>query len=584
VLILTLACHTDTPQTSRPAGETASVSDSDDTDTDTTDTDTTDTDDTDTEPVGPFGENLLLDGDFEDEDFGAWTLADDVTCSRLSALEDGTLPASGAQFLYGGTRSLEDCRVHQTVDLAAAGFSLSAIDAGGIAIEGEVWLGSLMGDGAMDDHIWLTVSFLDGDGATISRLATRASTTPTWQLRTLDGLVPPDTRALYVELQGIWRLGSSNETHADAARIWLTPASPVDPGILKQPMLQDYRPDAMTILWETDSNRAVHAVNYGVSGEALSQTAADILTRRISDGHYLHIAELTDLTGQTAYDYTVSSGATTSTPHTFTTAPDSTTPVRITWLGDNHQASDTFSTHVAHMSARDPDLFIAVGDLVNYGEGLEEPGELVEWNDYWFAPLETEDFSARVPVLFARGNHEKHHEMGYAYSALPGNGAWYAFDYGAAHIIVLDSQAGLAEAQRVFVEEALFSAEAQAAKWLIVTFHMAPYSNATKVGSNGDGIAELRENWVPQFEEAGVDLVVNAHFHSYQRGDQEGVVYTIVGGGGGSMDTQLEAVWSLFDVYQHTFHYAVMDLSGDTLSWSVYDLDDALIDSFTLTK
>ena len=101
---------------------------------------------------------------------------------------------------------------------------------------------------------------------------------------------------------------------ADDASLVLTPApapAPV-PTITKLPMLQDFRRDAMTLLWETDANLANHSVEWGPSGGLLSNVVTRVETTQVDATHFVHKATLTGLSTQTAYDYRVVSGPTAS--------------------------------------------------------------------------------------------------------------------------------------------------------------------------------------------------------------------------------------------------------------------------------
>ena len=538
------------------------------------------------EPAAPWGEDLVFDGGFEEEGLPAWTLSSaEDTCLRADAdTVPGLDPAEGETYLRGNTRESLDCRVIQELSLAELGFPLTKVDSGQVGLFGEVWLGALSADGAFDDQAWLQVHFLDVDGAELTSLRSRAGATELWNLRGISGLVPPGTRTLQVEFVGIWRQSGGNDARVDALSLWLEQVEQGAPGILKQPMLQDTRTHTMRLLWETDDNLVENGVDFGLQGEALDRTVRPLETRQVAEGHFVHVAELPGLEPGTTYDYRVWSGETASLTWSFRTAPEADAPVTLAWTGDNHLGWEVFSQLAGLMAARGPDLHISAGDIANYGPDLTEEGELKEWDDAWFAPLETDGFSSQVPTMIARGNHEKHYEMGYAYTALPGNGAWYAFRYGPVAVLVLDSQTQHLADQTRFIEETLASEEFTSAAWRVVTFHIGPYSNATKSGTNGDGHADIRNNWVPLFEQGGVDLVVNAHFHSYQSGEHNGVTYAVVGGGGALFDTSLQDVWDFLDVYTHEYHYVLMEADQDTLTWTAYDLEDEPFDTWQLTR
>jgi 3',5'-cyclic AMP phosphodiesterase CpdA len=78
--------------------------------------------------------------------------------------------------------------------------------------------------------------------------------------------------------------------------------------------------------------------------------------------------------------------------------------------------------------------------------------------------------------------------------------------------------------QTEWLEATLAAADA---RWLIVTMHHPAYS----VGYHGS-TQEIQDEWVPLFEEYGVDLVLAGHDHDYQRTSPINDVTYIVSGGG----------------------------------------------------
>lgn len=118
-------------------------------------------------------------------------------------------------------------------------------------------------------------------------------------------------------------------------------------------------------------------------------------------------------------------------------------------------------------------MICVAGDMVNSGNSIDE------WNDYWFKPLETLNAAQTTPVIYARGNHDGEHALAYAYSALPGNEAWFAFDYGNSRFIFLDSEVSTStEIQQYnWLQSELSRPETQRAAFRIVCFHRPPYVN-----------------------------------------------------------------------------------------------------------
>jgi hypothetical protein len=94
----------------------------------------------------------------------------------------------------------------------------------------------------------------------------------------------------------------------------------------------------------------------------------------------------------------------------------------------------------------------------------------------------------------------------------------------------------------------------------------------------------VRNDWVPLFQQYHVDLVINGHAHNYNRGVTNGVVYLVVGGGGGALDTERVAYWPLFTVEYSLYHYGLMAVAGPMLSWEVFSNTGLKLDSLTLSS
>lgn len=352
---------------------------------------------------------------------------------------------------------------------------------------------------------------------------------------------------------------------------------PREPVITKLPMLQDYRTDAMTLLWETDYDSPAHAVDWGKS-DTSEHTSTEVITTRIDASHFVHVATIRPLETETRYLYRVRSGATSSPVFSFRSGPRRATPVRTAWFADE-QGYAIFRRQVPHIAARRPDLVLVSGDLLPSG------GSLADWQDYWFGSLEVAHLAQNVPVLFSRGNHDGEHPYAYTYSALPGNESWYAFTYGNVRFIFLNSNLPTSSTpqQLDWLKAELASRDARTAQFRVVSFHMPPYTDLWD-SPNYSGEAWIRSDWVPLFEQHKVDVVVNGHTHAYLRGERNGVMYLIVGGAGNVLDTVRSADWGIFDVIASIHHYGLVEVDRNTLVWTTYDVNDAFFDSFTLAS
>ena len=521
-----------------------------------------------------FGQPLQVNGGFESY-LTNWQVIAGHPVTLTSSDGKGA-PYADSRFLYGGFSPGDDMIVRQDIDLLAAGFTESDLDEGA-AVDAEARLRNAYGTWTFDDQAYFRVACLDAGNQESASVRSMVAANSAWVQRTLSGILPPGTRKLRVEIVGNHRRDADNDSMADAVvvRVQRVPAL-VSPRITKLPMLQDYRQDAMTLLWETDGNLASHAVDWGRSN-ITENTLSQIESVQIDATHFVQRAALTGLSPETRYVYRVRSDSTSSATYTFRTAPFHDTPFAVAWWGDSQVGPTVLQQLIPSMLARGVDWMGVAGDMVSSG------GSLYDWQTYWFGALEYRNIAQTHPALFARGNHDGEHPYSYAYSALPGNGSWYAFDYGNSRFIFLDTEAstGVSPEQYSWLVNELARPETQSAAFRVVCFHKLPYANLWN-GGGYTGEGWVRDDWVPLFQQYHVDAVINGHTHAYDRGVTNGVTYLVVGGGGGELDTERVAFWPLFTVEYSRYHYGLMQVSGHTLAWNAFDNSDQLLDSFTL--
>lgn len=527
-------------------------------------------------PNPAFGQPLQLNGGFESL-LDHWQVIGGNPATLTSAQGKG-VPFADSRFLYGGWSANSDLVVRQDIDLQAAGFTAVDLD-GGAAVDAEAWLRNANSPGSFDDQVYFRVGCLDAAGQELASVRSMVAGNNAWTRRTAAGLIPPGTRRLRVEIVGRHRRDADNDSMADELGVRLQRAWPlVTPQITKLPLLQDYRQDAMTLLWETDGNLALHAVDWGRSN-VLEHTLTQVETLMIDTSHFVHRATLTGLSPETHYVYRVRSGTAVSPAFTFRTAPRRDTPFSVAWWGDSQENPGVFQQLIGSMAAKGVDWLGVAGDLASNGNSL------ADWQNYWFKPLEFQNLGQTRPALFARGNHDGEYPFSYAYSALPGNEAWFAFDYGNSRFIFLDTEAstGSVPEQYAWLTHELARPETQNAAFRVVCFHKLPYANLWN-GGGYTGETWVRNDWAPLFEQYHVDLVINGHAHNYNRGVTNGVVYLVVGGGGGALDTERVAYWPLFTVEYSLYHYGLMSVAGPMLSWEVFSNTGLKLDSLTLSS
>ena len=131
------------------------------------------------------------------------------------------------------------------------------------------------------------------------------------------------------------------------------------------------------------------------------------------------------------------------------------------------------------------------------------------------------DYKFDIPYMASSGNHEP--SVAYAnyltgdinYAAFDEAGCYYSYDVDYAHFVVLNTNT-IDDAQINWLKEDL--EEARNAKWKVVMMHISPYSTGdhcqSKSSTPHDSIVE---KFTPIFSEYHVDLVLQAHDHTYNK-------------------------------------------------------------------
>lgn len=325
--------------------------------------------------------------------------------------------------------------------------------------------------------------------------------------------------------------------------------------LVKLPYLQWPTPDSMIVMWETSAEAAgqvrcwqterVHATGTG-------QLRTLDSTCRVFDEpaapRRIHRVELTGLQPETLYHYQVLSRddrgeACQSQVYPLKTAPGKDTPFSFAVTSETGgTCSDDYNLEIfAQLRALRPDLLLVAGDAVCHGS------EYADWERFFFGPAA--GLLPSTPFFLVPGNHEENAPWLYRFTACPPPGNYYAFFYGNAHFIGLDSTA-MVEYQgrqpRIITRDGGFAPgapqreflagqlRASRATWKIVFFHYPPYV------SSDYQVDEMRV-LCPLLEECGVDLVFNSHAILYERSHplrngqldlERGVTYVVAGGAG----------------------------------------------------
>src|SRR5262245_1014634 len=197
------------------------------------------------------------------------------------------------------------------------------------------------------------------------------------------------------------------------------------------------------------------------------------------------------------------------------------------------------------------------------------------------------------------GNHDEQYNQGKSFADVfvnPPNATnpsdhepYYTFAYDNAHFIMLcnSRSASPSSAQYIWLQNDL-AATNQFCKFVV--FHEPAYSS-DKDNKLKDK-ADIVQNFVPLFEQYGVDVVLNGHWHDYERmkpllGGQVssieagGVVYVVTGGGGAGLVGVSGPPWNQRTAAKAAlYHLLLLDVSGCSLRMRAVKAASGASDTF----
>jgi glucose/arabinose dehydrogenase len=187
---------------------------------------------------------------------------------------------------------------------------------------------------------------------------------------------------------------------------------------------------------------------------------------------------------------------------------------------------------------------------------------------------------------------------------------FYSFDYQNVHFLAISTEDSYEKGsmQYRFVQNDLKNADSSNnTDWIVVFYHRIAYTSPGMVGSLGD----FRDTYHPLFDKYGVDIVLQAHTHNYQRSfpisyntgnssnpivtehaisnynDPKGQIFVIVGTGGSKVVHNLTGTPSEFTAKQfHGYGFLNLDFTQNrtTLVGEFHDNDNSIKDRFSITK
>ena len=366
--------------------------------------------------------------------------------------------------------------------------------------------------------------------------------------------------------------------------------------LVRHPYLQQVTSSGAVVVWATREPGPA-SVRYGRPGGS-TQTAVAVTTRYdasdtgLTFDLYHHEAPLFGLASDAEYVYDPFMGGqdVTSGSDRFRTAPvPGTGSVRFIAFGDSGTGSTQQRDLAARMTADDFDIALHTGDIAYGSSNGTGDGSHATLTNWFFGIYR--DWLRRVPMFPSPGNHDSRASTGdgvhYLESfVLPDHNGerYYSFDYGPVHFVALDTEYSFQDSTRRARQIEWLDADLAATTrpWKVAYFHRSPYSAG---GEHGSDLA-VREIFAPVFERHGVQLVLSAHEHTYERthplplGDPRGVTYVVTGGGGAPLYPSGTKSWTAASA--SVWHYVRAEATDCELAIEAVRIDGAVFDSVTL--
>ena len=298
--------------------------------------------------------------------------------------------------------------------------------------------------------------------------------------------------------------------------------------VTRGPYLQQQTDNSIIVRWRTDI-ATDSVVRYGTDSATLGFSASGSVNTTE------HTVLVNGLADATQYFYSVGDNSTTlagDASYHFSTSPVPGTAAntRVWVIGDSGTANsdaqavrDAYKTWSASQAGN---FMLMLGDNA-YNDGTDAEYQNAVFDIY-------PELLRQLPVWSTLGNHDGHSadsatQSGPYYDIFnfptaaeagglaSGTEAYYAFDYGNTHFVVLDSY----ESDRSVNGNMLQWLESDLATndkpWLIAFFHHPPYTKGSHNSDTEGQLIDMRQNALPILEAWGVDLVMAGHSHTYER-------------------------------------------------------------------
>ncbi|MCE5325033.1 MAG: metallophosphoesterase [Planctomycetaceae bacterium] len=358
-----------------------------------------------------------------------------------------------------------------------------------------------------------------------------------------------------------------------APRLEILPPAAV--AIQSGPVLGHVGADYFTVTCRTNIPAEVTA-EAGVGKERCKAT---------SSRGYIHRLKVPLPPGIIKFQYTVTArvGAASATAGPFEVTVPGRNPegFRFVIAGDSRSNPGGWKNVAAASLKSAPEVFFFTGDTVSSGP-LDEL-----WDSEFFAPAK--ELFATVPLYSVIGNHEDHAPIYAEMIYSPGGDGrsmnWSQTIGGALFIGIDGAEDWKAGSKNIQWLQGVLDASKE--KFVFFLTHYPAWSS----GPHGRGeqpAFECRDVIMPLLAKYKVQAMVAGHDHDYERSEppaDKGVMCIVAGGAGAPLYKKSGRA-AAGNPYSKLFiagslHYCVFDLTGETCTMKVYDLQGKLLDEKT---
>ncbi len=329
----------------------------------------------------------------------------------------------------------------------------------------------------------------------------------------------------------------------------------------------------MDVVWQLDITEN-STIQWGNNDQYLLGSA----TTTEYDTNHMHRFSMSNLTPGTKYFYRVivENG---ESPGTFITAPDAEAKdLKFFAFGDTRDGTeihDSIDSQIIAAYTDDPafqTFILSPGDIVSEGD-LDWM-----WDRQLFDPKfkNIREVFSNLSYLPVMGNHEGTGSLFRQYFPMPfADMRYWSFDYGPAHVVMLDQYSPFKEGtvQYNWLKTDLSESNKL---WKFILLHEPGWSAS-------DNNMTVQRDILPLVEQYGVSIIFGGHNHYYARSEVDGVTHLTTGGGGAPLYAPNPIALHVVTA-SRVNSFVEIEIQGNTLTGTAYDLDGNIIDQFSINK